>query len=122
MPVVFDGSYEHLNPDFFTGILEFSESAGDASEWVDLEVLEGFDWQEFFLSQDDFRGVSDTMLALVGDVILVGDVNLDLRVLSINLPLDEVLESFWGPDLELDAAANRGDFETEVLLVAAIGL
>ena len=59
------------------------------------------------------------MFVAVVDVIFIAFVDLDGRVLGVNLTLDERLEDFWHPDIEANLSLGRDDFETEVFLNAA---
>ena len=49
-------------------------------------------------------------------VIFLGFVDLDCRVLGVDLAFDEALECGGCPDVEADLPTDRGDFETQVLL------
>ena len=52
-------------------------------------------------------------------VIFLGRLNLDGRILGVDLPFDEVLQMLRGADVEADLTAHTGDLKREVLLNAS---
>ena len=59
------------------------------------------------------------MFAAVIDIVVVAFVDLDGRILRIDLAFDERLENFWDPDIEADLSTGRDNFEGKMFLDAA---
>ncbi len=107
VPIVRNRASENLNPKFFGSVrAELRESAGDASERVDFEVVESFNWEGFVLDEVELGGINNRIFFAVVDIIVVHFVNLDGRILGINLAFNETLEDFWHPDIEADLTAS----------------
>ena len=51
------------------------------------------------------------MAACAGGIILISLVNLNSGILSINLPLDEVLQVFGDPDIEANLITDAGNLK-----------
>ena len=120
VPIVRNRAGENLNPKFLGSVrTELRKRAGDASERVDFEVVESFDGESFIFDEVELGGIDNRIFLTVVDVIVVHFVNLDGRVLGINLTFDETLEDFWHPDVETDLTASRDNFEAQVFLDAA---
>lgn len=120
VPVVGDGTGENLDPEFFRGVgAEFGEGAGDTGERVNFKIVEGFDRQGFIFDQIEFGGIHNWVLFAIIDVVIVHFIDLDGRILGINLPFNEALEDFWYPDVEADLPASRDNLKAQMLLDAA---
>ena len=52
-------------------------------------------------------------------VIFLGGLDLDSRILGVDLPLDEVLQMLRGADVEADLPAHTGDLKREMFLNAS---
>ncbi len=59
------------------------------------------------------------MLKFAVRVVLFECVDLNRRVLSVDLAFDEVLQVFWHPDIKTDEFVDGGDLETDVFLEPA---
>ena len=120
VPIVGDRTSDDLNPKFFGGVgIELGERTSDTGKRVDLEIIEGFDWESFILDEAELGRVDNGVFVAAVDVVFVHFVNLDGRILGVNLTLNEALEDFGYPDVETDLAAGGNDFEAEVFLDAA---
>jgi len=60
------------------------------------------------------------MLTFVGYVILVGSMDLDTRILGVNLPFNKTLENLRRPHIEAYSTFDTGDFKTEMFLNTVI--
>ena len=56
------------------------------------------------------------MVAAGCGVIFAGLVDLHRRILSVNLPFDEILQMFRDADIKPDLIGDASDLETEVFL------
>lgn len=119
MPVIGDGASEDLNPHFFgLTVIDFGESAGDASEGIDFEGIKSLDREGAVVGEGQFGGVDDGVVIAVVDIVTVDFVDLNGGVLGVNLAFDEVLEDFGGPDEEADLTTGGNNFEGEMFLDA----
>lgn len=119
VPIIGNRTGEDLNPELFGSVgAEFGESTGDTSKWVDLEVIKGFNREGFVFDEVELSGVNNWVFFAVVDVIVIHFVDLNGRILGVDLAFDETLEDFWHPDIKTDLATSRNNFKTEVFLDA----